>query len=84
MIVHWSDLVGIAGVVLVLLAYLLLQTGKLASTTASYSLLNLLGSLAILVSLFYAFNLSSLVIQIAWIAISIYGLRRAWRARHEA
>ncbi len=84
MIVHWSDLVGIAGVVLVLLAYLLLQTGKLPSTTASYSLLNLLGSLAILVSLAYAFNLSSLVIQVAWIAISIYGLRRAWRARNAA
>ena len=84
MTVHWSDLVGIAGVILLLLAYLLLQTEKLASTAAWYSLLNLLGSLAILVSLTHAFNLSSLVIQIAWIAISIYGLRRAWRARRAA
>jgi hypothetical protein len=76
--VHWSDFVGMAGVALVLVAYFLLQSGRLAPTAASYSWLNLLGSLAILASLAYAFNLSSFVIQVAWIAISAYGL---WRAR---
>jgi hypothetical protein len=76
--VHWSDGVGIAGVALVLVAYFLLQSGRLAASAPAYSWLNLLGSLAILVSLTHAFNLSSFVIQIAWIAISAYGL---WRAR---
>jgi hypothetical protein len=42
--VHWSDLVGIVGVILVLLACLLLQTGRLSSSAGWYSLLDLLGS----------------------------------------
>jgi hypothetical protein len=78
---HWSDAVGIAGVAAVLLAYLLLQSGRLPSEAPGYSLLNLAGALAILVSLFYAFNLSSVVIQLAWIAISLYGLKRAMLKR---
>lgn len=78
---HWSDAVGIGGVLLVLVAYALLQSGRLQPRDAAYSWLNLAGSLAILVSLYYAFNLSSFVIQVAWIAISIFGLVRAARAR---
>ncbi|MCE3001793.1 MAG: hypothetical protein LW860_03685 [Xanthomonadaceae bacterium] len=75
---HWSDLVGMAGVVLVLLAYFLLQSGRMPATAPAYSWLNIAGSAAILVSLTHAFNLSSFVIQVAWIAISLWGL---WRAR---
>lgn len=75
---HWSDLVGMAGVGCVLVAYFLLQAGRMASTTPAYSWLNIAGSSAILVSLTHAFNLSSFVIQVAWIAISLWGL---WRAR---
>lgn len=78
---HWSDAVGIGGVVLVLVAYALLQSGRLQPRDASYSWLNLAGSVAILVSLYHAFNLSSFVIQVAWIAISAYGLVRAARTR---
>ncbi len=78
---HWSDAVGIGGVLLVLVAYGLLQAGRLQPRDAAYSWLNLIGSMAILVSLHYAFNLSSFVIQVAWIAISVYGLVRAARVR---
>ena len=48
------------------------------ATAPAYSWLNIAGSAAILVSLTHAFNLSSFVIQVAWIAISLWGL---WRAR---
>ena len=75
---HWSDFVGMAGVALVLVAYVLLQSGRMPSTAPAYSWLNIAGSLAILVSLTHTFNLSSFVIQVAWIAISAWGL---WRAR---
>lgn len=75
---HWSDLVGIAGVALVLVAYFLLQSGRMPATAPAHSWLNIAGSSAILVSLTHAFNLSSFVIQVAWIAISLWGL---WRTR---
>lgn len=67
-----------AGVGCVLVAYFLLQSGRMPATAPAYSWLNIAGSSAILVSLTHAFNLSSFVIQVAWIAISLWGL---WRAR---
>lgn len=76
----WYDLVGTAGVVLILVAYFLLQTERWSGQSLSYSLVNLLGSLMITVSLLYDFNLSSFIIEVAWIAISIYGIVRARRA----
>ena len=74
---HWYDLVGTTGVVLVLVAYLLLQTEKLASNSLSYSVVNLLGALLITVSLLYDFNFSAFIIEIFWIGISIYGIVRS-------
>jgi hypothetical protein len=77
---HWSDSVGMLGVSLVLIAYCLLQSGRMSSNAPAYSWLNVAGSSAILVSLTHAFNLSSFVIQVAWIGISLWGLWRARRA----
>ena len=75
----WYDFVGTLGVILILVAYFLLQTERLSGHSVSYSVVNLLGSLMITVSLVYDFNLSSFIIEMAWIAISIYGIVRARR-----
>jgi len=76
----WADLVGTLGVGLVLIAYAMLQAGRLGPRDISYLWLNMLGSALILVSLYYAFNLASAIIQVCWIAISLYGLLRRPRA----
>lgn len=78
--IAWYDVLGTTGVVMILVAYFLLQTEKLSGQSVGYSVVNLVGSLMIAVSLLYAFNLSSFIIEIAWIAISIYGIVRARRA----
>ena len=72
----WWDFVGFAGVLLVLVAYFLLQTGRLRGDGARYSLINLLGAAGILVPVWYApqMNWSVLFVETIWIAISIYGL----------
>ena len=70
--------IGIIGVVLVLLAYFLLQINKLKQDSIIYSLLNLVGSFLILISLYFAWNLASGVIEIAWFLISIFGLIKAF------
>lgn len=72
-----ANILGIIGVFMVLLAYILLQVGKMKSASVNYSLLNLLGSGFILVSLYFYWNLASGVIEIAWFLISFYGLIRA-------
>ncbi len=78
--IAWYDVVGSGGVMLILVAYFLLQTERWSGQSVGYSLVNLVGSLMITVSLIYDFNLSSFIIEMAWIAISIYGIVRARRA----
>ena len=49
----WYDWVGIAGTLAVLVAFFLLQAGKLSGTGIVYQLLNLFGSGGVLVSVSY-------------------------------
>ncbi len=69
-----ADLIGIVGVVLVVLAYFFMQTGYFTKKMSLYSIINLFGSVCLLVSLWYHWNLPSVIIEVVWIAISIYGL----------
>jgi hypothetical protein len=45
------------------------------------SLINGLGALLILVSLFFNFNLSSFTIEVVWLLISAYGIGKYLRNR---
>lgn len=75
------DTVGLIGVFLILVAYFLLQVEKLSSDDLRYPILNLCGALLILISLTHTFNLASFVIEICWVAISIYGVVKILRRR---
>ncbi|MEE4361643.1 MAG: hypothetical protein V2I63_08985 [Pseudomonadales bacterium] len=75
----WHDFVGNLGVACVLGSYLLLQTGRLSSEALSYGLLNAAGAVLIGVSLLFDFNLSSMIIEIAWFTISVFGILRVYR-----
>ncbi len=74
----WFNAIGLGGVALILLAYFLLQKGVFHAHQARYLWMNIVGSLAIIASLFEAWNLPSFFIQCCWILISLYGL---WYAR---
>jgi len=76
----WYDFVGNVGVALLIVAYALLQAGRLSLRAPAYSLLNAIGAALILVSLWFAFNLSAAIIEGFWLVISLYGL---WKARTE-
>jgi len=75
----WYDAVGNLGVILILAAYLLLQTKKMSAEDISYSLMNGLGAALVLVSLYYEFNLSAFIIEVFWLLISIYGVVKSLR-----
>ena len=63
---HLFDLAGFIGVLLIVVAYLLLQLDKLPSSSPRYSLLNAVGALLIIVSLIFAFNLSAFIVEVFW------------------
>jgi hypothetical protein len=73
--------VGLVGSALVIGVFFANQQGWLASSDRRYSLVNLVGALLILVSLYAEWNLPSAVIEVFWAAISAYGL---WRSRGRA
>jgi len=77
----WLDVVGFVGVLLVVIAYLLLQLDKLPSTAVSFSLLNAAGSLLIIFSLISKFNVSAFLIEVFWFLISLIGLAKWFAAR---
>ena len=78
---EWHDFIGNLGVIMILWCYLLLQMQRVDVNTLSYSLYNGAGAMLIIVSLLVDFNLSSFVIEIAWLAISLYGVARWWTQR---
>ena len=81
---HVFDLAGFIGVMLIIVAYLLLQLEKLPSSSLRYSLLNAAGALLIIVSLIFAFNLSAFIVEAFWFLISLVGLWRSLGARKDA
>jgi len=72
----WFDLVGNLGVLLMVIAYLLLQLEKLSSSALSYLLLNVIGAVLVIVSLMFRFNLSAFLMEAFWLLISLYGLTK--------
>ncbi len=71
---------GFVGVAIIVTAYFTNQQGWLSSEDWRFPAANLLGSLLILTSLWTNWNAPSVVIEVIWSAISLFGLsRRAWR-----
>ena len=70
------DVGGVAGVLMVLAAYVGAQLHRMDPTGAPSLLLNLAGSLLILASMLHAFNLSAFLMEAAWALTALYGLAR--------
>jgi hypothetical protein len=81
---QWYDWIGMAGTVLVVVAFFLLQAGRLDGNRLTYQAMNLLGAAGILVSLWGSFNISVFLLEATWVAISAYGIVRSFKAKAEA
>jgi hypothetical protein len=79
-----ADPIGIIGVISILIAYYYLSVGKWVSDSMLYQFLNFAGAWLILYSLYFHWNLSSFVIEIAWIIISVMGMMRVRRLSRNA
>lgn len=75
--------IGFFGMIFIVVAYLLLQTSRYTINSLEYQLLNLLGAILLLISLFVHFNLGSFIIEVFWIIITIYGIFTNIRKKKE-
>lgn len=65
---------GFLGMILIVLAYFLLQSGRCGIHSFKYQILNLSGAIALIASLMVHFNLGSFLIEVFWIVITLYGI----------
>jgi hypothetical protein len=70
------NVVGNFGVLLIVGSYFLVQVRRMSAVNPPYILLNGLGALLILYSLWFDFNLSAFLIEVIWLLISLLGLGR--------
>jgi formate hydrogenlyase subunit 3/multisubunit Na+/H+ antiporter MnhD subunit len=68
--------IGWIGAVMVVGAYLLLTTKKIRSGSRAYQLLNLFGSIGVLVNALAYGAFPSVAINVVWFVIAIYGLSK--------
>jgi hypothetical protein len=78
-----TTLAGLAGATVLMVTYFASQQGWLAATDWRFPAGNLAGSLLIMVSLTTAWNTPSVLIEVFWSAISVYGLARTLVRRRE-
>ena len=71
----------IAGAAIFVATYFANQQRWLSSEDWRFPFLNLIGAVLILVSLVFEWNYPSVVIEVFWALISIYGIVRARRER---
>jgi hypothetical protein len=72
----FSQIVGIIGVIMIMIAYFLLEKGDLDAHQLMFPLVNFIGALLIVFSLLFAWNLPSFLMESSWALISFYGLTK--------
>jgi len=75
------NVVGNLGVLLIVGSYFLVQMRRMSAVNPPYIVLNGLGALFIIYSLWFDFNLSAFLIEVIWLVISMLGLGRYFLER---
>ncbi|MGA2950725.1 MAG: hypothetical protein ABSD80_00635 [Caulobacteraceae bacterium] len=70
------DAAGLVGVVLMLVAYVGAQLGRLDPQHAPSLLLNLIGPALVIWSLLFRFNLPAFLTEASWATAAVFGLAR--------
>ena len=76
-----TDFIGLTGVALLIVTYALLQLDRIDPKGFWYSFNNLVVAILVTVSLVYTPNLASIVIEVFWFLISLYGVIMYFRRK---
>jgi len=77
------DIIGTIGVLIIIIAYFLLQINRLSTSHLSFSIMNIIGSIMILYSLSFNWNLASFIIEVFWILVSLIGVYNYFRKNQD-
>lgn len=75
------DVVGLVGVALLIVTYAMLQFDRIDPKGFWYSFNNMIVAVLVTVSLLYSFNLASMVIEVFWFSLSVYGIWNYYRKK---
>jgi hypothetical protein len=75
------DLIGFTGVALLIVTYAMLQLDKIDPKGFWYSFNNMIVAILVTVSLLYSFNLASMVIEVFWFSLSVFGIWNYYRKK---
>ena len=76
-----SDIIGLIGVALLIVTYAMLQLDRIDPKGFWYSFNNMIVAILVTVSLLYSFNLASMVIEVFWFGLSVYGIWNYYRKK---
>ncbi len=68
------DIIGYIGVALLIITYAMLQLDKIDPKGFWYSFNNMVVAILVTVSLLHTMNKASMVIEVFWFIISVYGI----------
>lgn len=75
------QVIGFVGMIFIVFAYFLLQTGTYDTQSLKFQLINLIGAILLLISLCVHFNLGSFIIEVFWIFITLYGIYKNYKEK---
>ena len=75
------EIVGWAGAILLLLAYLLLSTGKLAAQSLTYQAMNVIGAAGFVINGWWHGALPSAALNVLWLMIGLFASIRILQRR---
>lgn len=79
----FAEIVGVTGSLLYILAYALLQKRRDFAKTISYNAMNLIAAALIIFSCMYFWNTAAFIVNIAWLFLSMYGVRRCLKYKKD-
>ena len=77
---HWSDFIGLSGMLLLVSTFFLLQTDRIDPKGFYYSFFNLLVAVFLGINLYHKPVLANIVLEIFWATMSCWGLYKWYRA----
>ena len=80
-ILHWSDFIGLSGMLLLVSTFFLLQTDRIDPKGFYYSFFNLLVAVFLGINLYYKPVLANIVLEIFWATMSCWGMYKWYKAK---
>lgn len=80
----WIDIFGWIGALLILMAYALISFKKVEGNSLVYQLLNIFGSIFLVINTYYWGAIPSTLVNIIWAIIAVFAIitiARNWRKR---